>query len=295
MELLKILKFIYQHPLNVNNRFKAIIRFLFWQINTKINPYPIIYSFTEHSKLIVRKGMKGATGNLYCGLMEYYDMGFLLHFLREDDLFVDIGANIGAYTILASSEIQAKTLSIEPIPDTFKILNENIKINNINNKVTALNIGLAGNKSELFFTDTLDTVNHVSTNSETNTIKVPVQTLDDLLYGADIPILLKIDVEGYEWEVLRGAGNVLKNQELKVIIIELNGSGYRYGFQDAAIHQKLLNCGYSPYAYDPMTRNLTELVSYGTQNTIYIRDFEYVSKRVKSARKILIGIDRIEM
>ena len=46
--------------------------------------------------------MTGATGNIYCGLYEFLDMAFLLHFLRNGDLFGDIGSNIGSYTVLAT-------------------------------------------------------------------------------------------------------------------------------------------------------------------------------------------------
>src|SRR5690606_35151161 len=101
MKLYDVLWYIYNHPFNENNKINGILRFIKWQVNCKINPYPIIYPYTEHSKIIMWKGLTGATGNLYCGLMEYDDMAFLLHFLRSTDLFIDIGANVGSYTILA--------------------------------------------------------------------------------------------------------------------------------------------------------------------------------------------------
>ena len=46
--------------------------------------------------------MIGATGNLFCGLHEIEDMGFVLHFLRSDDIFLDVGVNVGTYTVLAA-------------------------------------------------------------------------------------------------------------------------------------------------------------------------------------------------
>ena len=56
--------------------------------------------------------MTGATQNIYCGLQEFEEMAFLLHFLRKDDLPLDIGANIGSYTILAASSVGARTMAI---------------------------------------------------------------------------------------------------------------------------------------------------------------------------------------
>jgi len=83
MKIISTVLYIIKHPLNRHQKCKAFWRFIKWQINTRINPYPIIYQFTEKSKLIIKKGMTGATGNLYCGLHEFNDMAFLLHFLRK--------------------------------------------------------------------------------------------------------------------------------------------------------------------------------------------------------------------
>lgn len=282
------LRFIFNHPFNSDNRILGLFRFFKWQLNAKLSPYPIIYAYTENSKLIIWKGLTGATGNLYCGLMEYNDMGFLLHFLRPSDLFVDIGANIGAYTILASGEIGANTISIEPIPSTFKNLTDNILINGIQNKVQALNIGLGSEKKVIKFTKSLDSLNHVATDIETDTIDVEVDTLDSVTKLT--PALIKIDVEGFETEVLNGANNILNSKDLKAIIIELNGAGNRYGYDEKQIHDKLMALQYKPYNYNPKTRVLTEVSNYSNSdgNMLYIRDKKFVVDRVESSRKIKI-------
>ncbi len=282
------LKYIYNHPLNANGKVTSLIRFVKWQLNCRLNKFPIVYGFTENSKLIMWKGLTGATGNLYCGLMEYHDMGFLLHFLREEDLFIDIGANVGAYTVLASGEIKSRTIAVEPLPDTYANLNENVSINQMWDRVETLNIGLGSAKSTLKFTKSLDTVNHVAVEGEKDVLEVDVDTLDNVL-GTKSPALIKIDVEGFETEVLNGASNTLKNKELKAIIIELNGSGDRYGYDESAIHQILVDHGFNPYHYEPSTKTLTKLPLFGDNNTIYIRDIDYVSNRVQHARKIKIG------
>jgi len=253
-----------------------------------LNPYPILYPYTENSKFIIWKGLAGATGNIYCGLLEYPEMAFLLHFLRPEDLFVDIGANVGAYTILASAEINAKTIAVEPVPSTFENLMQNVFVNKMQEKVTARNIGLGAKNGKLKFTRSLDTVNHVATENETDTVEVDVSTLDSVLAGAS-PALLKIDVEGFETEVLNGADKTLANETLKAIIIELNGSGQRYGYDETKIHEKLLGLGFKPFKYNPKERHLKELETYGTHNTIYVRDKESVEKRIKTSRQIKIG------
>lgn len=289
MQIFNVLRYIYNHPFNAENKMGGILKFFKWQINCLLNPYPILYTYTENARFIIKKGLAGATGNLYCGLMEYEDMAFLLHFLRSNDLFIDIGANVGAYTILASSEINAKTIAIEPVPSTYKNLMDNVLINNIQEKVNALNIGLGSKNGKLKFTKSFDPGNHVATENETDTIEVDIETLDTILLKEQCPILLKIDVEGFETEVIKGADTTLLNKSLKAIIIELNGSGQRYGYDERQIHNKLSEHGFKPYNYNPKTRQLMELETFGTHNTIYLRDKEFVDERIKSARKIKIG------
>ena len=178
--IIGIIKKLVKSPLSFTNKLKAIFRFIKWQISQSINQFPIVYPFTENSKLLIKKSMTGATGNLYYGLDEFYDMGFLLHLLREDDVFVDVGANIGSYTILASAEIGAKSISVEPAPSTFGFLTDNISLNNIGDLVEMHNIALADNNGLIRFTETQDTVNHVSTDNDKDVIEVQVDTLDNI-------------------------------------------------------------------------------------------------------------------
>ena len=70
----------------------------------------------------MRHGETGLTGNLYAGLHEFADMAFVMHALRPTDLFVDIGANAGSYTILACAVAKARGCAFEPLPSTYRRL-----------------------------------------------------------------------------------------------------------------------------------------------------------------------------
>lgn len=282
MGLWHTLKFITGHPLNRNNKAAALWRFFWWQLRSRVNGQPIVYQYTDKAKLIVGRGMYGATGNLYCRLHEYNDMGFLLHFLRKEDVFADIGANIGSYTVLAAAHCGAHTFSFEPSPATFRHLTNNIALNRIEAITTLHNIAVGAEKGELKFTRGLDTINHIATEDDADTISVTVDKLDTILNGK-VPKLIKIDVEGFETEVINGATRTLGNKELKAIIIELNGSGDRYGYDERLIHDKLLQMGFEPHLYNPAGRNLTPTETFGSHNTIYIRDIDFVAQRLKSA------------
>ncbi|TDO19086.1 FkbM family methyltransferase [Pedobacter duraquae] len=281
--MLRTLKFIASHPLTRTNKIPAMLHFLSWQLGSRLSKKPSICNFTESTKLIAWPGLTGATGNVYCGLHEFEDMGFLLHFLKPSDLFVDIGANIGSYTILASADIKATVIAIEPLPATFHILLQNIAINQAAKRTETLNIALGAKKDTLKFTRTHDTGNHIAAAGETDVVEVPVNTLDNVLYGK-VPSLIKIDVEGYEAEVLSGATNTLNDPALKAIIIELNASGGRYGHNEEHIHNNLIKLGFTPMQYDPFKRALSEAAYFGTHNTIYIRDLEFVEARLQQAQ-----------
>jgi hypothetical protein len=125
MNVLNNIQFI-RHPLNREHKLQAIIKFLRWQIGSRIAPGAIVYQWVNGSKFIVRPGETGLTGNVYCGLHEFADMAYVLHVLEPDDLFIDIGANVGSYTILACAAKQARGYCFEPIPSTFEKLMENI-------------------------------------------------------------------------------------------------------------------------------------------------------------------------
>jgi FkbM family methyltransferase len=291
-KLFQIKKFIDQHPLAGKHKLKAYANFLYWQLSQFLRPHYKTVSFLGDTKLIVKKGMTGATGNIYTGLHDFNDMGFLLHFLNDNDLFFDIGANVGSYSILASGVKKAVSISFEPVPSTFKHLQKNITINNLETKVSALNIGVGAEKSNLFFTSSFDTVNHViqsvqDTNKE-NFIEVNVMDFDTLAVENGMPILVKIDVEGFETPVLNGMTKSLQSEKLKAIIIELNGSGYRYDFDESLIHKKLIDNNFLPYQYNPFKRDFNLLHTYGALNTIYIKDFDFVRNRVLFAENINI-------
>jgi len=289
--LFKILKSILNHPFNKEQKTQSVIRFLKWQISTSLNKYTVIYPVTKNAVMIAEKGMTGITGCIYSGLLEFEEMMFTLHFLRADDLFVDVGANVGIYTVLASGEIGANTISIEPIKKTFDTLYMNIKINNIESRVRLLNIGLGSTEGELIFTTNEESVNHVVSDFESKleieTAKVTINTLDNICINRK-PNLVKIDVEGFETNVIHGAKDILGSPELKAIIIELNGSGSRYGFNEKDIHEKIISHGFSCFAYEPYSRKIIPMKTFGTNNTIYLRDLEFITSRVASAPKVSI-------
>lgn len=278
--------FIHQHPLAGKHIIKAYFKFFSWQFKSRLRKGLQPVRFLGDTYFLAKKGLTGVTGNIYTGLHEFNEMGFLLHFLRPDDTFFDVGANVGSYTILASGVSNSHTIAFEPVPSTFDILEKNVILNKLSSLVKLENAGVGKEIGKLDFVANEDTTNRVASEKDLNKIAIQIVKLDD--YNSSNPILIKIDVEGYETEVLNGGNSVLNNESLKAIIIELNGSGERYGYNEEHIHNKLIKHSFLPCCYDPFNRILNKLETFGTFNTIYVRDIGFVNTRLKSGESFKI-------
>jgi FkbM family methyltransferase len=291
MSFLKTIRFITNHPLNRGHKLRSIIRFAKWQVGSRLVPGPIVYNWINDSKFLVKTGETGLTGNIYTGLDEFPDMAFLLHFLRVEDLFLDIGANVGSYTILACSVIGARGIAFEPVPSTFHRLIENMRLNHLDEKVKCINNGVGAQKGNFVFTSDDDTTNHVLASGEycNKTVTVEMTSLDSALQG-DSPALIKIDVEGFETSVLEGAHKTLQKQTLHSVIMELNGSGSRYGFDESQILELMAEYGFETYSYSPFERTLISLEGKNPNsgNTLFIRGKSFVEERLRSSPKVKI-------
>jgi FkbM family methyltransferase len=291
MSIISTLKFIINHPLNTDHKVDAIIRFAKWQIGSRLVPGEIVYEWIDGAKFFVRTGETGLTQNIYCGLQEFQEMAYILDIVSPDDIFIDVGANSGSYTILACAVRGAKGYCFEPIPSTFARLVNNLRLNDLLNRVKAFNIGVSDTSGELFFTTQKDTMNHVISDDESSNdaIKIEVRPLDDLL-GNEFPTIMKIDVEGFEKKVLLGAEELLKKPSLHSIIVESNGNGDRYGFSENDIVNRLKFNGFREYSYDPFTHEIIHLEGnrHVQGNILFLRNEIDIQGKLSKARPLKI-------
>ena len=103
--------FIHHHPLAKRHLLKSYYKFFVWQIKSRFTNNLIKVRFIENIYFYAKKKLTGVTGNIYTGLHEFSDMSFLIHYLNEEDKFMDIGANVGTYSLLASGIKKCETLS----------------------------------------------------------------------------------------------------------------------------------------------------------------------------------------
>ncbi len=254
-----------------------------------------VVTFGEGAKMYLHPGATTVMQNYICGLRDYSEMAFLLHVLRPGDLFLDVGANVGSYSVLAGYCAGADVVAVEPIPATVDRLVENVALNGLQDRVTIVRKGVADKNGSLNFTTGLDTINHVAVDKARAAEAMPIEvTTLDTICGNRVPVLLKMDVEGYEVPALRGAAGILKDEQLRAIIIEANDTGRRYGFDEARGADILERAGFVACAYDPEKRDIVGCSSDGGgENVLYVRDPAWVRDRVRNARHFAVANARL--
>jgi FkbM family methyltransferase len=271
-------RYFSNHPLTRESPMSAWVRFAWWQIRSRLGR-EIVVDWVAGQRLAVHHGMKGATANIYVGLQEFADMMIPLHFLREGDLFFDIGANVGTFTVLASGACRANTWAFEPDPGTACHLRRNIELNKLDSLVKIHECALGKEQGEIGFTIGLDTVNRIASSSDEKVRMTRLEQLDALV-GNAAPSMLKIDVEGAEEGVLQGGLGLLANPCLKVIELETVTS-------ESA---NLLNINEFERAYyDPFRRRLDRTPNaLKSSNSLFIRDWPFVQTRLETAKSVEI-------
>lgn len=163
------------------------------------------------------------------------------------EVFWDVGAHIGAVTLLALQEPRVREVhSFEPDPQTREILDLHLMLNRASFVSHAYALGGEAGQAELERGPSHNTgQTRVRLNPEGRAPRVDVRTIDGLVSakGLNPPTLLKIDVEGLEEEVIRGARQMLRNGQLKAIVFEA-ASDEKGGLRERSLGRVLEESGY---------------------------------------------------
>lgn len=213
-----------------------------------------LYSMTAARRVAIRCGtesvlVRTVVGYLLCSdsdhaliatLVETGDLEpgtrqLIQRLLGSGDIFVDVGANVGMHTLAAARAMggQGTVIALEPHPQTSKLLAQSIWMNGFSNSVCvqavaaagtdgerSLHMGITSGHHSLFPLDTVDAV-------DIPAIKVRSVTLDQLIPQNVVATLIKIDAEGAELEIVKGAASLLMRSPDIGVIAEFGGSHLR--------------------------------------------------------------------
>ena len=194
----------------------------------------------------------------------------LRRLLRADDVCVDVGANIGWYAILfAQLCAQGRVYAYEPVPETFRRLVETLDLNEMRERVTAVQTAVsdAAGTCSIFTFEKSSAYSSLSSLGEfgdrsQKAVEVPRITLDQHLFeqGVSHVDFLKCDTEGSELLVLKGSRRFLGAPDAPIIFIELNERAFRaFGYGRDDVRQLLCAYGYDQFYEIVSARELRSL------------------------------------
>jgi FkbM family methyltransferase len=218
-------KFCLKHQINFDNFLYRAVEF--FRLDNSIL---VVFSSTKYDykfySRITRKVNNFLIHDMYRSMVDHEEDILEQFSPRIGDIVIDVGAAFGFYTILASKMVgqQGRVVAIEPQPDSYKMLNKNIKLNKLVNIVT-LNYAVTSKKTRLKLFSTYSIIEERAGKSPESYIEVSADTLDNLLRSVGIVKVnwIKIDVEGAEYEVLKGAKEILSASKDISILVEVHG------------------------------------------------------------------------
>lgn len=230
------------HRVEETSRSRALMRHLMWQGRKLLFPRPVARRLSQSMITDDEAGGVISMVNML-GRYDYNNMHFVQSILSRapSPVFFDVGANIGAYTLIASEIQGSQVVSFEPIPAAFAKLERNVRLNG-RERVTLLPVAVGRERGDLRMTcDRASVLNRVVADGDAaeRTMVVVVETLDAVSAQLGLaPTIIKIDVEGHEPAVIEGASACLdaaqacliENGDRGGIVSFLRGRGWQGPF-----------------------------------------------------------------
>jgi FkbM family methyltransferase len=189
---------------------------------------------------------------------EEAELRILPKLLRPGQTFVDGGANIGVWTLVAAHAVRGaggRVFALEPNPVTYRKLSLNIEINHLQQTVQTVNVACGAQRQQLpFHCSSAHNISRIADHVDGDTIPVQVQTLDSIIPDR-VVAGIKLDIEGFEMNALRGCTELLRDAN-PWLAIEFNtalAGVDRLGDWD--VHQHLTELGYSAWRFTDADRH----------------------------------------
>jgi FkbM family methyltransferase len=191
-------------------------------------------------------------------MLEDEILRIVLSCLRSGDVFLDVGANIGIYTILSALIVGEKgsVIAFEPETRNFAQLERNIRVNGLKN-VAAFRLALGDGNSmgKLYVDRSAASLMPSDTALKDSEASEPVEIVngDDFWKAHRLPIprIVKIDVEGFEYMVLRGLRSTVFTQETEMVVCEIHPHHQPKGITQVTITEFMASLGFDDITHLP--------------------------------------------
>lgn len=253
------------HPENRGRFIQTLFRLVWWKVNALFLHFPVLYPLAPGVQILCNPSSSYAGLIIYTHRPEPEVSSLVEKLVSSGDVVIDIGANIGAVSLLAAAQTPKKVYAFEPDVRVFVDLQENISINNFSHLIEVFSLAVSDSVGVIEFSQsaTTETSHIVSSNESGTTVKTT--TIDAFMKEKRLSRVhvLKIDVEGAEKMVLRGSEQTLKQKKISCLLLELNANNLEFGSSHIDCLKFLMNHGYKCYeilddVITPLKRSLPQ-------------------------------------
>jgi FkbM family methyltransferase len=271
------------HPLAKGHRLGALRRICTWQVWRRFPGAGAIAELPHGERLWCPPWSHLAGAWVSVGYHET-ELPFVRALVRPEDLVLDVGANLGVYTVVSAMQ-GARVVAFEPNADARALLLANIDLNRLSERVRVSSHALADFSGSAGFTTDLEECNHIARGSDDRSAPVEVRQLDEVTLPDGPITLIKIDVEGYDEAVLRGARKTLLRDQPVLIIETWAGA--------PAIRELLSGLGYEFFLFrQELTRLPPGFAEDANLIAIHRERVAWVSERLAGASDVAAGAPR---
>jgi FkbM family methyltransferase len=251
---------VWGHAANRHRRARGLVNLLAWQFVKHVLKRPVVIRFHNQRLKCYPDSTSTSAALYFSGYPDYWEMKFLQAYLRPGDNFLDIGANSGVYSILASAYIgsEGHIDAFEPIERTAGRIEEQAALNGLRNlHVHRLAVCDQDAKLEFGYSSS-DAMMHVRRPGEhEHSSRHTVQGIRlDAFEPYRTYAIGKMDIEGAEPMALEGASERLRQANPPVWLLELAGYSTFYGVTSGELLRRLAAAGYECAVFDPQLRKL---------------------------------------
>lgn len=284
--MFRSLKNLYAFPYNRNHLVFATYRFIYWKFIRLLQLKNISYKLWGNRYIHLNYDSLQSMWIMYNYIVDWEEFNLISKIVKPSDTVFDVGANIGFYTIWMSKFVKTGTIHcFEPDSKTIKKLELNIKKNNLDSIVKINKCAVGDNDGEVNFTEGMDGENHIAAIDDESlpVISCKILKLDTYVSQQNIDRIkyIKIDVEGFEYFVLKGAMNLLQTKKIDIIQIEVNDTIKQAGIVVEDILKLIDKFNYTLCSYNVELNQLAP-VNYSTKRENYF----VVSSLVKTNEEL---------
>jgi FkbM family methyltransferase len=204
------------------------------------------------------------------GIYEELETNIVKKEIKPGDIILDIGANIGYYTLIFANLVgkNGKVFAFEPEPSNFELLQKNIHMNNYKNIIFEQKaVGKVEKKIDLYLSEKRTGMHRIYKSKHTSDNSVPVDmiNLDNYFmnnYKNQEINFIKIDIEGSEFGALQGLQNILKNENIKLLTEFIPDSIREFGAYPEEFIKLLQSNNFSIYCTDDQNKKIIKMDGY---------------------------------